>query len=129
MRLLDSAMSQIQQDFTITLWNSPSCARPANEIKKFSRFRGLRQRQSLLKLFHQVLNDYQFRQTPNATAIYVRISQHEDEDEQWGSALYPARAGEGRSSLQRFCARIGKAGKCDCELAFLGLRVAGTLCL
>ena len=97
MRLLVSVMSQIQQDFTITFWNSPSCARPANEIKKFSRFRGLWQRQSLLKLFHQVLNDYQLRQTPNAAAIYVRISEHEDEDEQWGSALYPARAGEGPS--------------------------------
>ena len=81
MSLLDFAMSQVRQAFAIAFCNSPSCARPANEIKIVSRLRGLRQRQSLSKLFHQGLDDYEFRQTPNATAIYVRFSQHEDENE------------------------------------------------
>ena len=60
-RLLDSVMSQIRIDVRSACLNSPSCARPANEIKILSRFRGLRQRQSLSKLFHQALNDSEFR--------------------------------------------------------------------
>ena len=100
MRLLVFAISQLRQGFTIAFGDPPSCARPANEIKKLSRFRGLRQRQSLLNLFHQVLNNNEFRQPRNAAAICIRISQHEDEDEQWSPALYPARACEGLSSCE-----------------------------